>query len=78
MIRTTRKKPKFSKVVIVALLVAVALFTVANMVIFCVIGSVPDALIAAFFAFVAGEAGVLGLIKHGDTKYQKNETMEDE
>ena len=77
-IRTNKKKPKFSKVIVVALLVTVLLFTVANMVIFCVVGAVPDALIAAFFAFVAGEAGVLGLIKHADTKYKKAETMGDE
>lgn len=64
-----RNKPKFSKIIVVVLLASVAVFTVAMTTIFCVMGSVPDSLITAFFAFAAGEAGFLGLIKHGETKY---------
>lgn len=60
---------KYSKIVITSLLVTVLIFTVVMTVIFCYKGSVPDSLIAAFFAFAGGEAGILGLIKHGKTKY---------
>lgn len=45
--------------------------------VFCVKGAVPDALIAAFFAFASGEAGILGLIKHSENKYQQNSMAEE-
>lgn len=64
-----KTKMKYSKIVITSLLVTVLIFTVVMTVIFCYKGSVPDSLIAAFFAFAGGEAGILGLIKHGKTKY---------
>ena len=67
-----KKKRKFSKIVVVVLLASVAMFTVAQTIIFCVKGSVPDSLITAFFGFAAGEAGFLGLIKHGEAKYTKD------
>ena len=72
--RNRNEKPKFSKIIVVVLLASVAVFTVAMTTIFCVMGSVPDSLITAFFAFAAGEAGFLGLIKHGETKYTTGET----
>lgn len=68
-LRNRNNKPKFSKIIVVVLLAAVAVFTVAMTAIFCVVGSVPDSLVTAFFAFAAGEAGFLGLIKHGETRY---------
>ena len=64
-----KNKSKFSKVVVVVLLASVAVFTVAMTAIFCIKGPVPDSLVMAFFTFAAGEAGFLGLIKHGETKY---------
>lgn len=68
-----RKNKKFSKVIVASLLASVAVFTVAMAVIFCVKDSVPDSLIAAFFAFCGGEAGILGLIKRGESKEIKAE-----
>lgn len=64
---------KFSKIIVVSLLTSVALFTAVMTVIFCIKGSVPDSLIAAFFAFCGGEAGILGLIKRGESKETKAE-----
>ena len=67
------RNKKFSKVIIVSLLVAVALFTATMIVIFCFKDSVPDSLVAAFFAFCGGEAGILGFIKRGETKNESKE-----
>lgn len=60
---------KYNKVVVALLLVAVAAFTVAMILIYREKGGVPDSLVAAFYAFAGGEAGCLGLIKHSDNKY---------
>lgn len=60
---------KFSKKVVTAVLVAVILFTVAMTAVFVKKGAIPDSLVVAFFAFAGGEAGVLGLIRYGESKY---------
>lgn len=64
---------KFSKKVVAAMLISVAAFTVTMIVVFLKMGSVPDTLITAFFAFAGGEAGVLGLIRFGDAKYDNTD-----
>jgi len=71
-----RKKtgPKFSKVAVTLLLLSVAAFTVAMIVIYREKGGVPDTLVASFYAFAGGEAGFLGLIKHSDNKYGGSNT----
>ena len=73
-----KRKNKYSKVVITCLLMTVVLFTIVMTVIFCVKGSVPDSLVTSFFVFAGGEAGILGLIKHGDTKYSVDSIVEEE
>lgn len=73
-----KKKIKYSKVIITCLLVTVLLFTAIMTVIFCVKDDVPDSLVTSFFIFAGGEAGILGLIKHGDTKYSIEAIVEDE
>ena len=70
-LKKKRRKIKFSKVIVTAVLLSVAAFTVAMTVCYWQTGGVPDSLIAAFFAFAGGEAGVLGLIKFSDSKYTK-------
>lgn len=72
-------KVKFSKMVIISVLIAVLVFTVAMIVIFLVTEdhTVPDTLITYFFLFCSGEAGCLGLIKYGDTKYDKPDSPDD-
>jgi len=60
---------RFSKKVIAAVLISVAAFTIAMIVVFLRMGAIPDTLVTAFFAFAGGEAGVLGLIRFGKSKY---------
>ena len=61
-----RKEIRFSKRVIIGLLAAVVAFTVTMIGVFCVVGSVPDALIYSFFGFVGAEAGILGMLKKSE------------
>ncbi len=63
-------KIRFSKLIVGLLLIGVAAFTVAMIILYKQTGGVPDSLITSFFAFCGGEAGFLGLIKFGDTKYK--------
>lgn len=70
--RKKRRKPdatRFSKKIVTAVLVSVAAFTIAMLVIYVQTGGIPDALVAPFFAFAGGEAGALGLIRYGKAKY---------
>ena len=60
---------KFSKAVIVSVLLSVLIFTAIMTVIYIKRGGIPDTLVTAFFAFAGGEAGVLGLIRYADQKY---------
>ena len=78
MTKKTRKnnKIRFSKLVITLLLISVAVFTITMIGMFYTMGSVPDSLITSFFIFAGGEAGVLGLIKHGETRYGSHESEE--
>lgn len=66
-----KEKPRFSKVIIGAVLASVAAFTVTMIVLYILTGGVPDTLVTAFFAFAGGEAGCLGLIKYSDNKFTK-------
>lgn len=68
---------RFSKKVVPAILVAVAAFTVAMVVVYIKTGGVPDTLVTSFFAFAGGEAGALGLIRFGKAKYEKPDTPSD-
>lgn len=65
---------RFSKKVIICVLAAVAVFTAVMVIVFCKMGSVPDALVTGVFAFAGGEVGALGLIKHAETKYPREES----
>ena len=64
---------KFSKKVVIAILAEVTAFTVAMIVVYMKTGGTPDTLIVSFFSFIGGEAGVLGLIRYGDSKYPKQD-----
>lgn len=68
-VKSARRKLKFSKVVVVAVLLSVAAFTICMIAVYMLTGGVPDTLIASFYAFAGGEAGFLGLIRYGDSKY---------
>ena len=67
--RKTKKTVKFSKVVVILVFLSVIIFTTVMTVVYIKCGGIPDTLVASFFAFAGGEAGVLGLIKCYDTKY---------
>jgi len=54
---------KFSKKIVIAVLISALAFTVAMTVAFYLFRSVPNTLIKYFFVFCGAEAGVLGLIK---------------
>ena len=64
---------KFSKIIIVYVLVYAAAFTAACTVIYAIKGDEPVTLITAVFAFLGSEAGLLAWIKNTDTK-QKRES----
>lgn len=64
---------KFSKKVVVAILAEVTAFTAAMVAVYMKTGGTPDTLIVSFFSFIGGEAGVLGLIRYGDSKYPKQD-----
>lgn len=70
-------RAKFSKIIIVSVLAAVASFTVAMIFVYAKYGGIPDTLVVSFFSFAGGEAGVLGLIKCNDEK-QKKKTADSE
>lgn len=63
---------KFSKKVVTAVLISVVLFTIAMIAVFLRMGAIPDTLVMAFFTFAGGEAGVLGVIRYGESKYDKS------
>lgn len=76
---------KFSKKVVITLLVSVAIFTMTMIVVFVATGSVPDTLIAEFFGFFKAEGGILGIIKAVETiaeifsgLFNKKEKKQDE
>lgn len=68
---------RFSKKLVPAILLAVAAFTVAMIVVYLRTGGVPDTLVTAFFAFAGGEAGALGLIRYGKAKYTNSNSNSD-
>ena len=71
---TESKKVRFSKVVVVLVLLSVVVFTVAMTAVYLKTGGIPDTLVTSFFAFAGGEAGVLGLIRFAQSKYEGSDT----
>ena len=67
--KRTLPKIKYRKVVTSLLLLSVAAFTIAMIVLYVRTGGVPDTLVTAFYAFAGGEAGFLGLVKNSDNKF---------
>lgn len=67
--KRTLPKIKYRKVVTSLLLLSVAAFTIAMIVLYVRTGGVPDTLVTAFYVFAGGEAGFLGLVKYSDNKF---------
>ena len=63
--------PRFSKCVVIAMLVSAGVFTIAMTVVYCFTGSVPDVLVTEFFGFFKIEGGALGIIKVAETISKK-------
>ena len=60
---------KFSKFAVLFVLISAVTFTAVTLVMTAHGHSVPDSLIGAVFAFLAGEAGFLGIIKCSNNKH---------
>ena len=61
-------KTRFSKLIVVAVVVLNAVFTAAALYAFLRVGSEPVALIAAWFGFTGGELWLLSSIKKTEIK----------
>ena len=59
---------KFSKLIVIAVVVLNILFTAAVLAVYWHTGSEPAALVAAWFAFTTGELWMLSSIKKTETK----------
>lgn len=69
---TLRRRPhraviRFSKIVVISMLLSAGIFTITMIVTFFVTGGVPDTLITEFFGFFKVEGGALGIIKVAET-----------
>lgn len=64
---------RFSKKIVVLVIIANIVFTAAVLYIFLRTGSEPAALIAAWFAFTTGELGALAGLKHSENKNNKKD-----
>ena len=64
---------RFSKAVVVALLIFLAVFTVAMIVCAFVTQYEPSTLIGCVFGFAAAEGGILGMIKIFEKENNKND-----
>ena len=69
-------KMKFSKILIIVLLTAIAVFFVAMMITYWCMGDVPEPLINGFTTVVTSELLSLMLIKRSDNRYSQDETSE--
>jgi len=69
--RKRRRGRRFSKAVVIAVILLNILFTVAVFLTFWHTGNEPTALVAAWFAFTTGELSILGMI-------EKNKNEKDE
>lgn len=58
-----KKKGKYSKLIVMVVIVLNVLFTAAVLYVFLKIGSEPSTLIASWFAFTTGELFMLSSIK---------------
>lgn len=64
---------KFSKKIIILMFLSMFVFTAVMVLTFWKMGSVPDSLIEAFFAFFGFEGGALGIIKVSEVIGEKFE-----
>lgn len=76
-VRKSNKKGRFSKGILVAMLVFLLLFTVATMFIAYKTGQEPSTLVTCVFAFCGAEGGFLAFIKKAkETNKEKSDVDE--
>lgn len=68
---------KTMDVILVIVGVALLLFTVAMIVMFCIFGAIPDTLCTCVFAALGGECGVMGWIKTAKEKNRDKKESDD-
>ena len=57
-------------IILVVLGIALAIFTVAMIALFCLYQSTPDTLIGCVFAAITGECGIMGWIKNNKERQE--------
>lgn len=75
---TEKKKIGTMDLILIIIGILTLIFTVTMIWIFIVQGAVPDTLITCFFAFVGGEAGIMGWIQNTKKKYKKSGETDEE
>lgn len=70
-------KGKFSKNIIVCMLLFLLCFTASNMAIFYLTGNEPSTLITCVFGFCGAEGGYLAFVKKLDKKKEKESVSND-
>lgn len=58
-----KKKFRFSKLIVMLVIIMILFFTAATLYVFLKVGSEPSVLIGAFFAFASGELWSLAMLK---------------
>lgn len=71
--KKTKKDGDFSKKVVVFVILANVLFSIANMYVFLRTGSEPGTLVASWFTFTTGELWALSKITRDEKKSRKDE-----
>ena len=71
--KANKKKGRFSKFIVVLVILLNVIFTAAVLYIFLQVGSEPQVLIGAWFAFTTGELWMLSSIKKKKVKESENE-----
>jgi hypothetical protein len=71
--KANKKKGRFSKFIVTLVILLNVVFTAAVLYIFLQVGSEPQVLIGAWFAFTTGELWMLSSIKKKKVKENENE-----
>lgn len=58
-----KKKLRFSKLIVLMVIIMILVFTAATLFVFLKVGSEPSILIGSFFAFASGELWSLAMLK---------------
>ena len=65
-----KKRISVMDLILILIGVSLVIFTVTMIVLFCKFGAIPDTLCTCYFGAVAGECGIMGLIKSMKIRYE--------